>query len=73
MLGTIIITIIIVGIFFLLLGFSVFFTKKGKFPNIHVEGNKALNEKGITCAKSQDKLSRKQKNLFDIIENTTKS
>ena len=38
----------------LLMGIRVFFTKNGTFPNTHIGGNKALREKGITCAKSQD-------------------
>lgn len=44
----------------LLMGFRVFFTKDGKFPNTHVEGNKALREKGITCVRSQDRAARKK-------------
>jgi len=44
----------------LLMGFKVFFTKKGKFPNSHIEGNKALREKGITCVRSQDRAERKK-------------
>lgn len=43
----------------LLMGFKVFFTKEGKFPNTHVEGSKALRDKGITCARSQDRAARK--------------
>jgi hypothetical protein len=39
----------------LLLGVRVFFIKGGKFPNTHIGGNKAMQEKGISCAKSQDR------------------
>jgi hypothetical protein len=39
----------------LLLGVRVFFVKDGKFPNMHIGGNKAMQEKGISCAKSQDR------------------
>lgn len=42
----------------LLMGFKVFFTKDGKFPNTHIEGNKALRSKGITCVRSQDRAAR---------------
>ncbi len=44
----------------LIMGFRVFFTKNGKFPNSHVEGNTALRKKGITCARSQDRAARKK-------------
>ncbi len=43
-----------------LMGFKVFFTKDGKFPNTHVEGNKALRDRGITCVRSQDWAARKK-------------
>ncbi|GAB6010834.1 hypothetical protein [Viscerimonas tarda] len=67
MLVTVIITTIIIGIVVLLLGVKIFFTKNGTFPNGHVDGNRAMQEKGITCAKSQDKLLQKQKKLYDLI------
>jgi hypothetical protein len=40
----------IVGISILLLGIRVFFVKGGKFPNFHIDGNKALKSKGIHCS-----------------------
>lgn len=45
----------------LLMGFKVFFTKDGKFPNSHVSGNAELRKRGITCARSQDREARKNK------------
>lgn len=51
-------TLLIVGIAVVLLGIRVFFIKGGQFPNSHVEGNKALREKGIHCASRQDNLAR---------------
>lgn len=50
----------------LLMGFKVFFSKKGEFPNSHVEGNPGLRKKGIGCVKSQDRVARKRKNIFEI-------
>lgn len=44
----------------LLLGIRVFFVKGGRFPNTHIEGNKALRKKGIHCASSMDRSERKQ-------------
>ena len=63
------ITVFLIAICVLLLGFRVFFTKNGKFPNTHVEGNKALKEKGITCMKRQDREDFNKKNIFEIFEN----
>ena len=68
MIYVIIITIFLVSMCVLLLGFRVFFTKNGKFPNTHVEGNEALKEKGITCMKSQDRKALSKKNIFEISE-----
>lgn len=47
----------------LLLGVRIFFVKGGKFPNIHIGGNKALREKGIACATSQDREAQKSKKV----------
>ncbi len=69
MLVTITISFIIIGLLALLLGIKVLFTKDGSFPETHIDGNQALKEKGISCAKSQDKQMRKHKNLFELTEN----
>jgi hypothetical protein len=50
----------------LLMGYRVFFTKSGKFPNTHVEGNKAMRQRGIGCVKSQDRAEQKRKNILEI-------
>ncbi|MDO5664041.1 MAG: hypothetical protein Q4G63_02135 [Bacteroidia bacterium] len=39
----------------LLMGIKVFFSKKGEFPNTHIGGSKAMRDKGISCATSQDR------------------
>ena len=49
MLGTLLITLLIVAICIVLLGVKVFFVKGGKFPNGHVSGNKAMRDRGIGC------------------------
>jgi len=56
--------VLFVGIAVLLLGIRVFFVKGGKFPNSHIEGNKALRDKGICCAARQDSLSRNKSFKF---------
>lgn len=60
MIKTILFTLLIVAICILLLGFKVFFVKGGKFPNGHVSGNRALRDKGISCAQSQDREAQKK-------------
>lgn len=54
MLQTIIIGIAVGFIAILLMGVRVFFTKKGEFPNTHIGASKAMQERGISCATSQD-------------------
>jgi hypothetical protein len=44
----------------LLFGVRVFFVKGGAFPNIHIGGNKALKDRGISCATSQDREAQKK-------------
>ena len=48
------------GIIFVLFSIRILLQKNGKFPNTHIGGNKALNELGIQCATTQDKLARKE-------------
>ena len=71
MLNTILITLLIVAICLILLGINVFFVKGGKFPNGHVSGNKALRNKGISCAQSQDREAQsKPRFSFSDVERT---
>ena len=67
MLDTVLISLLIVAICIALLGVKVFFVKGGKFPNGHVSGNKAMRERGIGCAQSQDREAQK-KPRFSIDE-----
>ncbi|GAB1415020.1 hypothetical protein MASR2M117_04260 [Paludibacter sp.] len=46
----------------MLLGVRTFFVKGGTFPNIHIGGNKALKDRGIACATTQDREAQKQIN-----------
>lgn len=57
MLDTILITVLIVAICIALLSVGIFL--KGKFPNTHVSGSKALRKKGVGCVQSQDREARK--------------
>lgn len=72
MLDTILITVLIVAICIALLSIGIFL--KGKFPNTHVSGNKALRKKGIGCVQSQDREARKpNKNAIAEIEKQSKN
>ena len=72
MLTTLLITVIILVICVVLLSVKVLFKKGGRFPNTHIEGNKAMSKKGIYCAKTQDRLDSKQKNLYDKLNEIEK-
>ncbi|RHJ91067.1 hypothetical protein [Parabacteroides bouchesdurhonensis] len=72
MLTTLLFTIIILVICVVLLSVKVLFKKGGRFPNTHIDGNRALGKKGIHCAKTQDREDAKQKNLYDRLKETEK-
>lgn len=63
MLITILTSLFIVAICFVLLGIKILFVQGGKFPNTHVSGNKALRDKGIGCIQSQDREAQKKRRL----------
>ena len=59
MIGTYFIIIaVIIGLAFLGLGISTFFGKKKKFPDTHIGKNKAMKERGISCAATTDRQER---------------
>lgn len=47
---------------------NILFKKNGQFPNTHISGNKALTDRGITCAQSQDAQAVSRKNLYERME-----
>jgi hypothetical protein len=51
-----------------LMSIQVIVKKNGHFPDTHVGNNKALREKGIHCAKTQDREDIRKKNLFDRLD-----
>ena len=59
LLAAILIPVIIVFVAVFLLGFKVFLSKEGKFPNIHIGGSKALKDRGVDCATTQDADAQK--------------
>lgn len=70
MLTTILFTVIILVICVVLLSVKVLFKKGGRFPNTHIDGNRALGKKGIHCARTQDREEARRKNLYDKMEET---
>ncbi len=52
---SLIVPLVILLIAVLAMAFRPLFVKGGRFPSIHIGGNKALKQRGITCATSQDR------------------
>lgn len=67
MLTTLFITLIIIATSVVLLSVKVLLKKGGRFPNTHIEGNRALGKKGIFCAKTMDRMAVNRKGLYDLI------
>lgn len=57
MLETIAITLLIIAISVAFLSVRILFGKR--FVHTHIDGNKALNRKGIHCVQAMDKMERK--------------
>lgn len=57
-----ILTIILLALAFVGMAISILIKKGGKFPELHIGKNEKLREKGISCATSQDREARRQKN-----------
>lgn len=67
---TLLLTLLIIAISFVLLAITIIIKKNGKFPNTHVGGNKYLRKRGIGCAQSQDKAARRNNPM--AVEETRK-
>ena len=50
---------------------TIIIKKNGRFPNIHIGGNKHMRKRGIKCAQSQDKDARRS-NPLAVKENSKK-
>ena len=75
MLTTLLFTVIILVISVVLLSIKVLLKKGGRFPNTHIEGNRALGKKGIFCAKTMDRMAVKQKRvqMSSVVDGKTKA
>lgn len=63
MLKTLLFTLLIIAICFVLLAITIIIKKNGRFPNTHVGGNKEMRKRGIKCAQSQDRDARKENHM----------
>lgn len=76
-LKVLLIAIVLVGFAFVGFAVKVLFREKGRFPNIHIGGNKDMRERGITCAQTFDKIeqAKARKELtfkeLSILENSS--
>lgn len=60
-------SLLLVAVF--LMGIRVFFTRHGSFPNIHIGNSRAMRERGIHCATSQDaQQNRKESPVEKIVQ-----
>lgn len=53
-----VIAVVLVALCFIGLAVKVIVLKRGRFPNIHIGSNRALKERGITCAQTYDKTEQ---------------
>ena len=60
MFKTLIFALLIIAISFVLLAITIIIKKNGRFPNIHVGGNKEMRKRGIKCVEAQDKDARRE-------------
>ena len=63
MFKTLLFTLLIIAISFVLLAITIIIKKNGKFPNTHVGGNREMRRRGIKCVQSQDRDARKNNPL----------
>ena len=66
--NTILLTMAIVAVAFILLGIKVIFVKGGKLPNTQIGANKEMKKRGISCALSTDSVDRSRKQLADLLK-----
>jgi hypothetical protein len=57
---TLLFTTLIVLISVFLLTFRILLVKGGKFPNIHIGGSRAMRDRGVHCATTQDRNAQKK-------------
>lgn len=58
--ATIVLTIVIVALAFVLLSVRILLKKDGQFSSQHIGENKKMQENGISCATSQDRQAQRK-------------
>lgn len=53
---------VLLGLAFVGMAIQIIFSRKKKFPNTHIGGNKSMLENGITCAQTWDKTEQRKAN-----------
>jgi len=66
MLKILLLTILLIGILFILLSIKIMIKKNGKFPSGRIGGNRELNKRGIHCPQTQDKVERKKNKVHHV-------
>ncbi len=66
--SVLIISIIFIGVAVLLLSIKLILKDKGEFPSTHVGGNKAMQERDISCHTSQHREQNNELNLADRLK-----
>lgn len=61
-----IIVVILIGLSLIGLGISILVRKNGKFPETHIGKNKAMKDRGITCANTTDRQERQNYKPVDL-------
>jgi len=55
-----ILSILVVGVSFLILGFNIFLRKDKRFPETEIGKNRKMRELGISCVRCDEMKSRKK-------------
>ena len=54
-------SIVLLGVIFILFAIRIILKKNGKFPHTHIGGNKEMARRGIFCASTVDKVEQKDR------------
>ncbi len=66
--SVVIISIVLIAIAVALLSIKIIFLDKGSFPSTHVGGNKAMQERNISCHTSQHHDTNSKLNLEERLK-----
>jgi len=64
--------LVFVGLSVLIMGFRLFFTSGGKFPDGRIGHNKKMRKMGVYCPKTVDKMEQKSCAGCGFLEQTQK-